>query len=233
MSDYMFIAAHKSGNSKLGQLASVYAPWSTCPPACPLMSMCYARKGLCGLVAKKYAHSSFADMLDGITSVHEGLPWRWGVLGDLPGIGNVITRDKLKALVARNEHRLGFTYTHKPLSRKNVELIKWANTQGFTINVSVESLAQVDAMNALGLPCATVVPSSLGDWRHLKTNAGALIIRCPAEYAKTQCATCGGSRGPLCARSARGFAIGLTSHGNCRMRLDRMLLLEKNDVWKT
>jgi hypothetical protein len=220
---YLFVPEGKARNRKLGQMASIYAPKATCPPQCPLMAVCYARHGLCAMVAARYATQCFGEVLDGITSVHEGLPWRWGTLGDLPGVGDAIDESKLRAIIARNEHRLGYAYTHKPLTPRNLSLIQLANMQGFTINVSVESLSQVDAMNVLGLPCTVVVSSHMGSWRKIKTEAGSLILRCPAEYSKIQCITCGGSQGPLCSRRNRKYAIGLTSHGSCRQRLDRML----------
>jgi hypothetical protein len=221
---YFFIPAHRTDNKKLGQMPCVYAPRSTCPPKCPLTEACYATKGLCVLVAKMYARDTFENVLNGITSIHEGLSWRYGVLGDLPGCGNRIDKIKLKKLVAYNRFRKGFTYTHKPLDRSNLPMVKWANKNGFTINISLESIAKVDEITALGLPSVVVVASTLGNWRRLYTPAGNVVLRCLAEYSKIQCAFCGGRRGPLCARGIeRGFSIGLTSHGNCRKKLDEML----------
>lgn len=43
---------------------------------------------------------------------------------------------------------------------------------------------------------------------------GVLFVQCPAEtHSTVTCATCGGNKGPLCARSQRAYVIVFVAHG--------------------
>lgn len=113
----------------------------------------------------------------------------------------------------------GFCYTHKPLTKRNIEIIKEMSCDSFCINVSCEGLSKADAISDLALPLVTVVSKDLPeDWRTVYTPAGRKVMRCPATWLvrngqKVQCATCGGSKGPMCNWKDRDFIIGFDPHG--------------------
>ena len=84
-------------------------------------------------------------------------------------------------------------------------------------------------------PVVTVLSRAMGDWRKTTTPEGIPVLRCPAEYLKSgpkkvQCYTCGGKRGPLCARPFRPFIVGFTAHGN-RAKLVEQVIEETDRRW--
>jgi len=70
--------------------------------------------------------------------------WRHNEAGDLPGEGDDIDVPKLRALVQANRGKRGFTYTHKPVldNPQNAVAIKCANQNGFTVNLSADSIEE-------------------------------------------------------------------------------------------
>lgn len=103
----------------------------------------------------------------------------------------------------------GFTYTHKPLTPLNADLIRGANECGFTVNVSTDSLADADAVAAIGLPVVTVLPSGATGHGH-RTPEGRHIVVCPAVLRdEITCETC-----KLCAIGHRKSIVGFPAHGD-------------------
>ena len=145
------------------------------------------------------------------------LLWRYGVAGDLPGSKENINLPMLKKLVDANRGKRGYAYTHKnPTILENNIGIMYANDNGFTINLSSNNAAQADEYLTLNIaPVVTIIPHDMpNDWKHTKTPAGNMIVRCPAEYnEKTNCSNCGGVNGALCSRRDRKYVIGFTAHG--------------------
>jgi len=87
--------------------------------------------------------------------------WRMNQAGDLMGEGESINETELSELIAANQGRKGFTYTHKHHKVKNFAIIRNANRKGFTVNLSANSPKQADflADQACG-PVVTVLPSN-------------------------------------------------------------------------
>lgn len=214
---YFFPA--KSKNSKTGLLTSTSSS-NTCPHTCPLRGKgCYARYGNLGRVWAKVdsgeLHTPLHQFLQRIRDLPEGTLWRHNQAGDLPGPGNRIDAIDLKFIVDANRGRRGFTYTHKPLNKTNVALIKKANAEGFTINCSVESLARVDAVMDMGLPAAVLLPKNT-EAATLKTPAGRTVLVCPQQRGKQEsCAT-----RKLCSIANRSYAIGFIAHGSAKNMAD-------------
>ena len=108
-----------------------------------------------------------------------------------------IDRYSLEQIAWANKGKRGFTYTHYPWMDEtcpdeqwNRMLIQYANSLGFTINVSCETAAQVDKAVSLGLPAVITVPSDAPNTWH--TPAGNLVKTCPAVlYDNVTCASCG------------------------------------------
>jgi hypothetical protein len=106
--------------------------------------------------------------------------------GDLPHTAGRISRRFIKGIVAANRGRRGFTYTHHDLSKgENLPLLRFANRNGFRVNVSTESEAAADRAIAAGLPAVIAVPSTetRKTWH---TPAGNAVLVCPAQRSDTK-----------------------------------------------
>jgi hypothetical protein len=117
----------------------------------------------------------------------------------------------LRQLVTANRGKRGFTYTHYPLNAHNLRLIRSANHNGFTINVSANSPAHADVVAKHGLPTVTVLPADVDGavTPVVYTPAGRAISVCPATYRDDiSCATC-----QLCQRRDRKSIVGFPAHG--------------------
>jgi len=212
----------QSSNAKTGPIPVSTSPDSTCPPACPFRKAgCYADSGPLKIhwtqVSKGKRGEPWTVFLSRIRSLPESQLWRHNQAGDLPGIGNRIDSKQLGELANSNRGKRGFTYTHKPVIRTegvpdkvtqgNLRAVRKAVREGFTINLSGNSLAHADRLAKTGLPVATVVPPDSP--ARFETPAGNKVVICPAQRSETTtCATC-----RLCSRADRGFIIGFLPHG--------------------
>ena len=79
----------------------------------------------------------------------------------------------LKSLVDANKSSKarGYTYTHHKLDYiHNLEAVKYANNNGFTVNASCETMSQVDDAIASGIPAVVVVDNSKDVPTHTPNN---------------------------------------------------------------
>jgi hypothetical protein len=153
-----------------------------------------------------------------IAALPEGTLWRHNVAGDLPGVGEDVNARQLRKLVVANYRKLGYTYTHKKTDRA-LKLAKLATLNGFAVNVSCDSLAEVDRMVSRGMLAVVVLPSDTP--RRVITPAGNVVEQCPATYdgSKVTCATC-----KLCARTNRRVSVGFPAHGTRRKVVNLRLI---------
>jgi hypothetical protein len=185
---------------------------------------------------------TFEQFLASVSALPLAQLWRHNQAGDLPGDGAVIDREQLRALVAANAGRFGFTYTHKPVlaaqsehAADNREAIREANENGFTINLSGNNVGHADELAALGIaPVVTVLPEEYGRRAKGKvwletleayrertadlpkvTSAGRKVAVCPATYLDTNCKNCG-----LCQRQDRKVIVGFPVHGSGKKRAE-------------
>lgn len=223
---YKFV--RESSNSKTGPMPVVIAGRDSCPPSCPLYrGGCYALTGPMAIHWKRTTKNGidFDALCQSIEGLPSGTSWRYATAGDLPGIGDTIDGPSLRRLVKANRGRKGFTYTHKPPKGSNAKNIARANREGFTVNLSANSVEQADTYKTMGIaPVCTLIPhdEQKGPWKHTYTPMGARVVQCPAEYTDVQCATCGGANGPLCGRANRDFIVGFTTHGNAKNKAARV-----------
>jgi len=229
MSRYKLTA--NSNNKKTGPIALVMSSEDTCWTGCALYDCCY-RKNWPICKHQKDLNTGvkgtdFPEVMDALRCLPIGSIWRWGDVGDLPGANGCINVEQLEKLTSINKERkfTGFAYTHKPMlygsfAESNRSAVAAAVQGGFAINLSAEGLNKADVLADLDIaPVATALPTDLPDsWRSLVTPAGRRVLRCPAEWlsrggCKTQCATCGGNKGPICSWADRDFIIGFTAHG--------------------
>ena len=211
-----------SSNAKTGKIYVSTTSGDTCPPACPFRHNnaggCYAGSGPLALHWRKVTSGerggNLSAFTDQIRKIPEGSLWRHNQAGDLPGEGDVIDTHALAAIVEANKGRRGFTYTHKPLigsgkqETANRDAIAAANRDGFTVNLSGNSLAHADQLAALVVaPVVVVLPSDAAATSH--TPEGRKVIVCPAQQKEgITCATC-----QLCQRGSRSVIIGFRAHG--------------------
>lgn len=164
---------------------------------------------------------SLTDLCASVAALPENQLWRHNVSGDLPGTGERINGRELARITAANAGKRGFTYTHKrPHVGANAIHIAKANRDGFTINLSSNTLAEADEFLALGIaPVVTVLPGDQTE--NTTTPKGARVVVCPAtQRDNVTCASC-----KLCSvRDRRGVVIGFPVHGSRkRMANDDLL----------
>ena len=157
--------------------------------------------------------TSWGKFTSAIASLPAGQLWRHNQAGDLPGTGDVIDSQALHQLVKSNTGRRGWTYTHKPvlgdsnLATSNRASVRHANRNGFTVNLSANTLSHADELKRADCgPVVVVVPQ---DSPHtVYTPAGNRVVVCPAQRDDSvTCADCG-----LCARQ-RSVIVGFLAHG--------------------
>jgi hypothetical protein len=218
----------KSGNEKTGPIPVSMTERATCPDSCSFKGKDSEGK-LRGCYAESWplAHHwdavprrgvSWPEFCAQVRELPEGQLWRHNQAGDLPGQNGTVDGPELAALVLANQGRKGFTYTHKPGNR---EAFAMANANGFTINVSCDSLEQVDLEAGKGNPLVVVLPLLSSGERETKktlTPGGRLVVTCPAQWRDTSCAECG-----MCAVADRDYAIGFRAHGIARRRVSNLV----------
>jgi len=211
---YHFTA--KSQNVKTGPIPTTVTSAATCPEACPLKAKgCYAQGGPLAIhwraVTSGKRGGSLQALCDNIAALPDGTLWRHNVAGDLPGEGDAIDKASMLALIEANTGKRGFTYTHKPPHLgDNAAIIAQSNAEGFTINLSANTLAHADQLAALNIGPVVVVQDAVeGTRADTVTPGGRKVATCPATYRDdVTCATCG-----LCASTTRKVIVGFPAHG--------------------
>jgi hypothetical protein len=213
----------RSRNVKTGPIPVSTTSAETCPPSCPFVkSGCYADAGPLALHwARVNAGDTGTDwqgFCAAVASLPDGQIWRHNQAGDLPGLGNAIDAAQLAQLAAANAGKRGFTFTHKPMTDPaNAAAVQDANANGFTVNLSANTLAHADELAALGIaPVAVVLPHDVDGaaTRTLQTPAGRTVSVCPATYRDdVTCQSC-----QLCQRQNRATIVGFPAHGAARRK---------------
>lgn len=209
-----------SQNQKTGKIAVSTTSRSSCPVSCPLIGKngCYNEAGY---------HTRLH--WDAITKGERGLPelefiaavsklkadslFRHNIGGDLWHTDGVIRSDLLQKLAAATHHlKSAWTYTHHLRSKANLTAVKMATNMGFTINLSTEVRSEAAAYAKKGYPVVCIVPDDAPPNFEVD---GVKFRQCLAtfEVSPTQCKTCGGSAGPLCAMGDRQFVVTFPVHG--------------------
>ena len=118
-------------------------------------------------------------------------------------------------LVAANEGKDGFTFTHyDPEVGDNAYWIAAANALGFTINLSADTPEQADRFAAMGIGPVVLTVASDHPAKSF-TPAGNQVSLCPANtHEDMNCAKCG-----ICATQHRAI-IAFQGHGTRTKRLD-------------
>lgn len=204
----------KSGNRKTGPIPVSTSSPNTCPASCPLMNNgCYANAGPMRFrwmeLGEGKGAQDWKSFLKDIKSLPPRQLWRYAQAGDLPGLGGQIHIRMLRDIVAANQGRAGFTYTHKSMgSTRHRAAVKEANRAGFTINLSANSLKHADRLARLKVaPVATLVPRGTPDVSY--TPRRRKVVICPAQTREN--VTCQKCR--ICAIADRDYIVGFLPHG--------------------
>ena len=234
-----FLITRKSANPVTGPIMVTTSPRFTCPVSCPLRKdadtptagLCYAEHGALGgyvwtSLDRTPAGGSFQngnirvygfdELLYLIRALPPGALWRHNIAGDLPS-NNKITIDRaaLRAITDANKGRCGFTYTHYDVitNLANRQAVEEANADGFTINLSANTLAHADQLADLRIAPVTVILPAETD-RNTRTPNGRTVVVCPINtHPGVTCATCG-----LCARQ-RSTVVGFPASGGSKHKI--------------
>ena len=207
----------KSANAKTGPIPVSTTERDSCPTDCAMRAGCYAASGPLALhwaaVSAGTRGTSWGQFVQAIAALPEGQLWRHNQAGDLPQAGGTIDAVKLGQLVAANQGRRGFTYTHHR-DRASLAWVKHANAWGFTVNLSANDLQDADVLAETGAgPVVVVLPSTQTE--NTETPAGRKVVVCPAtQRDDVSCATC-----QLCQRQ-RSTIVGFPAHGTRKRVID-------------
>ena len=207
-----------SSNSKMGFGVAVSTQdKKTCPDSCPLKANgCYANGGPLlrhwNEVSKGNRGKDWNGFLSDVLSLPIGWKFRYAQAGDLPGINEKIDLEKLSLLskVVKKRKLIAWTYTHKPLNKKNLDGIKNAIKDGFVINASADNLVEADSFKQKGIPVVVVLPKDSPDL--VVTPNGHKVVVCPAQRKRNEKSNC--SNCLLCQKSNRSVIVGFRAHGN-------------------
>jgi hypothetical protein len=227
LKNLLFHLSLKSGNDKTGTMPVSTSSKATCSPSCPFLPAngggCYAAGGPLNLhwlkVTSGERGQSFSGFLEALQAIPAGSPFRHNQAGDLVHTAGRISRTFIKKMSAAVSHLRAYTYTHHSLTLgENLQLLKYANRKGFTINVSCESERQVDETIKAGLPAVVVVDAeeSRNQWR---TPDGNVVLVCPAQRSDSKkCTDC-----MLCHKRGKRVAIAFKAHGNSKKKVSRIV----------
>jgi hypothetical protein len=222
----------RSGNKKTGPIPVSISERGTCPPSCGFYAAgCYAEYGVLGSHWRGVSDRgiSWEDFLASVRVLPEGQLWRHNEAGDLAGVGDVLDRGALAQLVDANRGRRGFTFTHRT-REEDFEVIRWANLNGFTINLSADSLTEADALYQDPVdddaftragPVVAVLPHDAPS-TGIRTPAGRRVVVCPAQTHGLTCAEC-----ELCAHPFRASVIGFRAHGQFKRHVPELVQLRR------
>ena len=201
----------KSANVKTGPIPVSTTERDSCPTDCAMRAECYAASGPLALhwaaVSAGTRGTTWGQFTESIAALPDGQLWRHNQAGDLPQIDGTIDAVKLGQLVAANQGKRGFTYSHHR-DAASLAWIKHANAWGFTVNLSANDLRDADALADTDAgPVVVVLPSTQTE--NTVTPAGRKVVVCPAtQRDDVSCATC-----QLCQRQ-RSVIVGFPAHGS-------------------
>lgn len=217
----------KSTNKKTGKIPVSTTEQNSCPSTCPFNTKnvggCYAESGPLRLhwnkVSDKERGTNWQSFCDKVAGFKPGQLWRHNQAGDLPHIKGTIDIAKMEALIDANKGKRGFTYTHHDLDA-NAGIIEYANGQGFTVNVSANSIDHADKVKAEypELPVVTVVDAT-ENRKSYASPAGNKVVVCPAtRLDNVSCETC-----KLCSLQ-RDFIIAFPAHGTSKKKAEKVAM---------
>ena len=204
-----------SANSKVGAIPVTTSPSSTCPPSCKHLQQdtCYAKYSFLGMhwraVDKGSRGTDWASFLSSIKALPEGTLWRHNQAGDLPGKGETIDPVMMSQLINANKGKKGFTYTHKYKHPNSYKWIRYANRQGFTVNISADFYSEALIHYNNRMPTTITMPPNFLQIKKDSPETFQHFLICPEQLGQDiTCSTC-----RLCANPYRTKIIAFLAHG--------------------
>lgn len=226
--------SERSGNRKTGPIPNSYTEKKSCPDSCPLKQACYARFSYTGriwdlLSTKPDYGVSWEEFCQKVRGFPMKRLWRHNVAGDLPHDRGVLDRETIRILLAANQGKRGFTYTHHRKTPENLEVLQECCERGFTVNLSFDSLPEAVQWRLehpnIRMPTVCVLPKS-EHRKKFRTAEGQTVILCPYHFG-VQCIDCG-----LCSKAERSSIVGFPVHGSGIGSWERKYDLESEKVRK-
>ena len=240
----------ESSNPKTGNIIQSYSHRSTCPNRCPLKNNgCYADSyhvsrqwDRCNDEEdKRYiadGHDLTLDLMSAV-ALHakrgeESILFRHNVAGDiaLPN-SDKIDEERLNTIVEsynkvssilNNVKLMGYTYTHCNLSIGNIKKVKDAQTKGFIVNFSCETIEEVKDVKIADCNAVMTSVNPNETIKAVKTE-GLKALQCPAQTTDgMNCKKC-----KLCARD-RDSVIIFAVHGNGSNKAKKVIMLKTAKV---
>lgn len=212
----------RSSNVKTGPIPVSSSPRATCAPSCPFLidGGCYGEnyplKFHWDKVSDGTRGVSAAEFFRLIAALLPGQFWRHDQVGDFPHTLGRISRRFIKGLIAANKGKKGYTFSHHDLKLgENLSLLRSANRQGLTVNISTETEAAADSAIAAGLPAVLTVASAEQRiaWN---TAAGNRVVTCPAQRVRDlTCQAC-----ELCHKRPSKLIIAFVAHGSGKNKVN-------------
>ena len=223
LSSLRFHLTPKRSNAKTGPVAVTTSSRATCSPTCPFFQNgCYADGGPLRFhwdkVSRGERGKPWRDHLADLAALPAGSQLRLNQAGDLPATDGKISRLYARALAAAVRHLKAWTYSHHKLTPSNLQILRFLNRQGLTVNCSTETESAADAAVAAGLPAVLAVNSeeSRAQW---STAAGNRVIVCPAQQRDgVTCSDC-----MLCHKRGRRVVVAFLAHGNGKRKAQAAL----------
>ena len=191
--NYLFSFIKKTGNAKLGEgISSTYSSSNTCPNACPFKNNgCYCSEGYYTRLHWQKVDTGkrgikFNDLINKIKSLKPCSKLRLNIGGDLVGHNNNIYKSYLDKYIEACKPLKAWTYTHYPITKgNNGNLLKIANKNGLTVNLSCEREYQAIQSVENGLPTVLVVKSTETrksyKLKDIHGNVKATVLICPQQ----------------------------------------------------
>lgn len=240
----------ESSNPKTVNIIQSYSNRSTCPNRCPLKNNgCYADSyhtsrqwDRCDDEGdKRYIANGHDLTLDLMSAValhakrgEKSILFRHNVAGDiaLPN-SDMIADERLNTIVEscnkvssilNNIKLMGYTYTHCSLTMQNFNKVKKAQSKGFVVNFSCETIEEVKKVKFAGCNAVLTSVSPEETTKALKTE-GLKAVQCPAQTNKDMsCKKC-----KLCARNREAVVI-FAIHGNGSKKAQKVIMLKTAKV---
>ena len=227
-----YMLTMESRNQKTGPIPVSTSSKDTCPDVCPLKeSGCYAKSGALNIHWDRLSNPdhglSWDEFCDKVSTIPQGSIWRHNQAGDLPPdtqfngvMSYLIDYYNMQRLIIANNGKMGFTYTHHSMKTSaNRDVVKLANNNGFTINLSANNLEHADWLMSLNIgPVVVIQDAKEGERHDTHTPAGHRVVTCPATYMEAvTCQSC-----KLCARADRKVIVGFPAHGNAKNKVSEI-----------
>lgn len=219
-----FHLTKNGNNSKVGHgVALTTNSRATCSPSCVFFrNGCYADGAPLRFhwdsVSRGERGKPWREHLADLAALPAGSKLRIHQAGDLPHTAGRISRRYAQALALAVKQLKAWTYSHHKLTPSNLQLLRYLNRQGLTVNASTETESAADAAVAAGLPAVLTVDSAetRAQWN---TAAGNRVIVCPAQRRdNVTCADC-----MLCHKRGRRVVVAFIAHGVSKRKADAAL----------